>query len=63
MNVLDQIMSVAEAAEKWGMSQVNVKKLCQNGKVNARKIGRDWVLEKDQPNPAVGTGNYERKKN
>lgn len=54
MNVLDQIMGVVEAAELWGLSPDRVKGLCQNGEVQAKKIGNSWVLVKDQPNPKGG---------
>jgi excisionase family DNA binding protein len=50
-NVLDQIMGVNEAAELWGLSPDHVKRLCRDGDVNAVKIGKSWVLEKDQKNP------------
>ncbi len=51
MNVLDHIMGVEEAGERWGLSSDHVKLLCREGKVEAKKIGKTWVLVKDQPNP------------
>jgi hypothetical protein len=50
--VLDKIMGTEEASKKWGLSQDHVKWLCRNGKVNCVQIGKTWILEKEQPNPA-----------
>lgn len=51
MDVLKQIMGVEEAGEMWGLSPDHVKKLCRDGVVEAVKIGKTWVLKKDQKNP------------
>lgn len=51
MGVLDQIMDVEEAARLWGTTPQYVKKLCGQGKCQARKVGGAWILVKDQPNP------------
>lgn len=51
MGVLDKIMGVNEAAEKWGFSPDHVKKLCRDGDVYAVKIGKTWVIEKNQEKP------------
>ncbi|MED3803671.1 helix-turn-helix domain-containing protein [Lysinibacillus xylanilyticus] len=48
---LFKIMDTAEASELWGLSQPHIKLLCTKGEVICRKIGRVWLLEKDQPNP------------
>lgn len=52
MNILEQIMGTEEAATRWGLTQDHIKRLCREGKVKAVLIGRTWILEKDQPNPA-----------
>lgn len=52
MNPLDQIMGTEEAAERWGLTQDHIKRLCRNGKVVARLIGKTWILAKEQPNPS-----------
>jgi len=49
--VLDKIMGVNEAAEKWGFSPDHVKRLCRDGDVSAVKIGKVWVIEKNQEKP------------
>jgi len=51
-NAIENIMSVEEAAVAWGLAAGTVKNYCAQGKVQARKIGRDWAIEKNQPNPS-----------
>lgn len=48
---LDNIMGVDEASEIWGLSPGYIKNLAAEGKINAKKIGKTWVIDKDQPNP------------
>lgn len=50
-DLLDYIMGVEEAGTLWGLSPDHVKRLCQDGKVECKKIGKTWVLTKGQPNP------------
>ena len=52
MDILDQIMGVEEAAKLWGYDNPDsVKRLCREGKVRAKKIGKTYVIPKDHPNP------------
>lgn len=51
MNPLNQIMGVDEAAKLWGLAPGYIKNLCNKGKVDAVKIGKTWILDKNQPNP------------
>jgi hypothetical protein len=51
MNPLDEIMGVIEGSETWELHPDHIKKLCERGVVEARKIGKTWILAKDQPNP------------
>jgi excisionase family DNA binding protein len=44
-------MGVEEAAKLWGTTPGYVKNLCAEGKVRAVKIGKTWILDKNQPNP------------
>ena len=55
MSILDQIMGVEEAAEVWGYSPGYIKNLCADGKVEARKIGKTWIIAKEQNNPREET--------
>ena len=36
--------STRQAAEKLGLSPDHVKLLARKGLVNARKVGRDWIV-------------------
>ena len=49
--IINKLMSTEEAAEHWGLSPVRIKHLCSDGKIVARKLGRAWLVYKDQPNP------------
>jgi len=48
---LDSIMGVEQAALKWGLSAGYIRNLCAEGTVEAKRIGRDWVISKNHPNP------------
>lgn len=50
-NALNGIMGTEEAAERWGLSQDHIKRLCRDGKVKCIRIGKTWVLDKNQPSP------------
>jgi hypothetical protein len=50
-STLNQIMGVEEAAERWNLAPGYIKNLCNSNKVHAVKIGKTWVLDKNQPNP------------
>ncbi|WP_078548662.1 helix-turn-helix domain-containing protein [Litchfieldia alkalitelluris] len=52
MNQLDNIIGVEEASKLWGLSSGYIKNLCASGKIQAKKIGKTWVILKDQPNPS-----------
>lgn len=49
-------MGTEEAAELWGLTQDHIKKLCRLGKCNAVRIGKTWVVARDQNNPAKERG-------
>ena len=47
--------SCAEAAEKWGISQRRVQKLCEENRIpGAVKFSRIWLIPKDAENPVDG---------
>ena len=50
-DALDHLISVADAAKLWGLSEGHVKNICAEGKIDAVKIGKTWVIDKRQPNP------------
>lgn len=51
MNPLDHIMGTEEASKLWNLSQDYIKHLCQKSKLKATRIGKTWVLDKNQTNP------------
>lgn len=51
MNILDNIIEIKDAAELWDLSISRIKTLCQNGEINAKKIGSSWAIDATQPNP------------
>lgn len=50
-NTLDMVMGVEEASERWGLSPGYIKNLCAEGKVLCKKIGKTWIIDKEQPLP------------
>jgi hypothetical protein len=53
LNPLNEIMSTEEASKTWGVHQDHVKRLCREGKVICRKIGKTYILQKNQPKPGM----------
>lgn len=52
---LDLFIGVNEAAELWGYKNPgSVKNLCTQGKVICKKIGKTYIIHKNQPNPRKG---------
>lgn len=49
---LENVMGVDEAAELWGLSAGTIKNYCAEGKVEAKKIGKTWIINKNQENPS-----------
>jgi len=57
-----EYMSIAQAAEVWGISTRRVQVLCaQDRIVGACRIGNMWVIPKEAPKPAdarIRSGKY-----
>lgn len=51
MSILEQVAGISEMAELWGLSESRIKSLCQNSEIEAKKIGKTWVINKNQCNP------------
>ena len=46
-------ISTAQAAEKWGISERRVQRLCEDGRIEgAFRFSRVWAIPKDAPKPA-----------
>ena len=39
----ERLISLKEAAARSGLSTGFLRRLCRTGKINATKVGRDWV--------------------
>ncbi|OTW90661.1 DNA-binding protein (plasmid) [Bacillus thuringiensis serovar sumiyoshiensis] len=50
-NSLDMVMGVEEASERWRLSPEYIKNLCVEDKVLCKKIGKTWIIDKNQPLP------------
>lgn len=61
MNPLHQIIGTEEAAERWGLSQDHVKRLCRNGKIDSIRIGKTWIINKTQQSPKSSVQSKEEK--
>lgn len=48
---LDSVIGVEEAAELWNLAPGYIKNLCASGKVKAVKIGKTWIIDKNQGRP------------
>lgn len=45
-------ITVAEAAEKWGISERRIQKLCEENRIDgAVKFGRSWAIPKNVQKP------------
>lgn len=45
---MDNVIGVDEAAEFLGLSPGTVKNYCAQGKIEAKKIGKTWVIDKNK---------------
>lgn len=68
MSDISNYISVAEYAKLHNKSPESVKKKCQNGTLKtAMKIGRNWIIDKNEPysDKRIKSGKYVgwRKKN
>ncbi len=39
----DELITLAQAAERYGFSHIHLRQLAQSGRLKARKLGRDWI--------------------
>lgn len=58
---MEELISIGEYAQLHGVTHDAIKKRCQNGTFKtARKIGRYWVIDKNEPlvDNRIKTGKY-----
>lgn len=46
---MSNLMSLAEYAKLHGVSPITVRQKAQRGTLEAQKIGRNWVIDRDTP--------------
>ena len=51
-STLSNVIGVDEASELWNLSSGYIKNLCAERKIKSKKIGKTWIIDKDQPNPS-----------
>lgn len=50
-----EYISAPEAAEKWGISERRVQKLCEENRIlGVQRISRMWLIPKDAKKPIDG---------
>lgn len=47
MNILERLISSKEASELLNLNEQYVKQLCASGKLPCKKVGKTWVLDKE----------------
>jgi excisionase family DNA binding protein len=50
--VLDKVIGVEEAAKLLALSPGYIKNLCAAGKIESKKIGKTWVIDKSSLKPS-----------
>jgi len=50
-HALDSVVGAEEAAAMWKLTPGYIKNLCAAGRLKAKKIGKTWVIDKNQPRP------------
>lgn len=59
-------LSIAQTAERWGISPRRIQILCREGRVaGAVRIGHSWAIPDDEAKPAdarIKNGKYIKKK-
>ena len=54
-------ISIAEAAEKWGITRRRVQVLCSQGRIpGLTKFGKSWAIPKDAEKPMDARKNVVR---
>ncbi len=59
------VISISQVAEKWGISQRRIRKLCSQGRIDgAYKVGAYWVIPVGTEKPRderLRTGRHTKK--
>lgn len=46
-----EFCTVEEKVKEWGKSKSMICRLCQNGRIDAQKLGKTWLIPKDAKYP------------
>ena len=49
-----EYMTTQEAAAKWNITIRRVQALCENGQIDAKRLGQIWVIPIETPKPLDG---------
>ena len=64
--ILMTYLSIAQTAERWGISIRRIQVLCREGRVSgAVRIGHSWAIPDNEPKPAdarIKSGKYIKQK-
>jgi len=61
MPVLDNYVSVVEAAEILGVHWETVKRMCREGRIPASKVHNMWLIDRNELDKFVATYNEPRR--
>lgn len=63
---MDQFITLAEASEKWGISERRIRTLCNEGRIEGvTRFGRSWAIPANAEKPAdnrIKSGKYIKNK-
>lgn len=51
MGILDKITTADELAREWGVTPQNIRIWCEEGRLEAKRLGREWAILKGQQQP------------
>ena len=57
MNLFEDLMSAAEAAQKWNLDESSIRKACRDGRIpgtECRKFGKQWIVTNSGMESAFG---------
>ena len=62
---MDKFITLAEASEKWGISERRIRTLCAEGRIEGvTRFGRSWAIPADTEKPSykrIKSGKYVKK--
>jgi len=59
--MIDELLNTKKAAEFLQLDQSRIRQLCIEGKIEAKKIGRDWIIKKEALNDYIKSTKNQKK--